>query len=475
MTTTSTPVPTETPASLIWYTDRSRYNVGTRRCPRSRYLGYHAGPTGYGLTACQTALPLATGLGVHHGAEAFAAILRDHDRLPDLTETRQIVADTVTEYILRVEKRGYLGILGGPTTEETITEQSCLIGGLLWVVRLNFLPWLHQNYQVVSVEKERLHFLSCECGAPPLDAAEHMRRGCTGQALMLRNDLLARRRNASSLAYFEFKTTGWESDAWVEQWETDPQLAAGTVDVEALHGAEVTETYIVALSKGRRAKDRNETDGRKRQQSPLCYGYCRPANPPLAPDDWLPAYEWINANGETKRASRAHRRRGIWELEKSDWPTYNAYRTANPDMTPVEFWVRQLPASILDRICFTLGPMNRQDAQLGMLLRGIAGEETRWQHALWRLYDLQQDGYAWSSPVFQALLDELIPCSWNCRPFGKDHQCEFVPICHHHIGWDDPIGSGHYQPRLPHHEPELHQAVARGLLTADAAEAAEEE
>ena len=156
------------------------------------------------------------------------------------------------------------------------------------------------------------------------------------QALMLRTDLLGERRGGGgSLAYFECKTTGWESDAWAEQWETDAQLALGTVDARELWGAEVTEIYIVGLNKGR-----------------------------LQHDDWLPAYEWVTNDGETKRASRAHRRRGVWQLEDSDWPTWLAYRGQDPELTPGEFWTRMLPESLRDKICFILGPMNRQDQQL---------------------------------------------------------------------------------------------------------------
>jgi hypothetical protein len=50
-----------------------------------------------------------------------------------------------------------------------------------------------------------------------------------------------------------------------------------------------------------------------------------------------------------------------------------------------------------------------------------------------------------------------------------------VPICHRHVGWEDPLGSGQYQPRLPHHSPELAQAVERGLIPEDAAAHDEEE
>jgi len=469
--TTPTATPTDPPLT-IWLTDRTRYKLGTARCPRARYLGFHAGPTGYGFTARRESLPLATGISAHHGLEGFARHMATHDQLPNLHETRAIITEVCDEYIARVDARGFRGILSSAQTTETIVEQATLISGLLWALRLKFLPWLHETYKVVVVESERLHFLECACGAPRLDPSEHVRRGCAGKALMLRTDLLAQRRTGNSLAYFECKTTGWESDAWAEQWETDPQLALGTLDADALWQREVTELYIIGLSKGTRKRDKYDPDERKKQMSALCYGYLRPGNPPMAPDDWLPAYEWVNAEGETKHASRAHKRTGVWQLAESDWPTWRAYQAQDPAMGAAEFWVRNLPTSVLDKVCFLLGPMNRQDHQLGATLRGMGAEETRWQEILWRLYELQQD-HPWASEVFQSELDRLVPCSWACRPFGKEHQCEFVGICHRHQGWEDPIANG-YQPRLPHHVPELQQAVARGLLTAEAADPDEE-
>jgi hypothetical protein len=469
----------------LWLTDRSRYKLGTGRCARARYLGYHAGPTGYGITTRSESLPLATGLSAHAGLEQYMTILKAHDRLPALDETRAIIAGVRRAYEARVEARGFRSgdILSSETTAEIILEQSALISGLLWALRLKFLPWFHQAYRVVVCETERLHFLTCTCGAHPLQPADHVARGCQGQTLMIRTDLLAQRRGAQTLAYIEAKTTGWESDAWAEQWETDPQLGMGTLDVAETYGAEVTELYVLGLGKGSRRRDKydsaaGEAPGRKKQMSALCYGYCRPSNPPLAPDDWLPAYEWISEAGEVKRASRAHKRRGVWELPESDWPTWRAYAAQDPAMTPEEFWVRMLPPSVLEKVCFLIGPLNRQDHQLQSLRTSLIGEEQRWQEILWTLYEAQAGvtaEVAWVDPKFQMLLDRLVPCSWQCRPFGKEHQCEFVPICHRHEGWQDPIASGRYQPRLPHHEPELQQAIARGLLPADAAERDEDE
>lgn len=454
----------------FWFNDRSRYKLGTARCARARLLGYHWGPTGYGITNRSDSLPLATGIYVHEGIAAFGGILKQFDRLPTLEETRGIIAEVRAAYVARVEARGFLGILSSEHTAETITEQSALISGLLWALRLKFLPWLWQAYRVLSVEQERLHFLSCTCGAGPLDAAQHIARGCQGKVLMLRNDILAQRRGATTLAYFEAKTTGWESDAWADQWESDPQLGLGTLDVQQTFGAEVSELYILGLQKGVRRREKDDPQGRRKQQSSLCYGYLRPGNPPLVGDDWLPAYEWIDENGELKRKSRAHVRTGIWEIANGDYSAWTAYHQQDPTLTPEEFWVRMLPASVLDKVCFLLGPMNRQDHQIASVRTSMIGEEDRWQVMLWQLYEAQQQ-HPWASPEYQTLLDRVNPQSWQCRPFGRDHQCEFYGICHKEEGWQDPIGSGRYQPRRPHHQAELDQAVARGLLPEEAADA----
>jgi hypothetical protein len=143
-------------------------------------------------------------------------------------------------------------------------------------------------------------------------------------------------------------------------------------------------------------------------------------------------------------------------------------------MVPEEFWARQLPTSVLDKVVFVLGPLNRQDAQLLSLRRSFDAEEERWQETLWKLYEVQQQpGHTWETDAFQQALDRLVPRSWNCRPYGREHQCEFVPLCFRHAGWQSPA-SINFIPRRPHHLPETEQAVARGLLIEEAEEIEEE-
>jgi hypothetical protein len=190
----------------------------------------------------------------------------------------------------------------------------------------------------------------------------------------------------------------------------------------------------------------------------------------MVADDWLPGYEWIDeATGDVKRASRAHKRTGIWNLDGSDYTPWVAYHGQDPQLSPAEFWVRMLPASVVEKVVFVLGPMNRQDHQIASVRASMIGEEERWQANLWTLYEAQQK-HSWASPEFQAILDNLIPQSWNCRPFGRDSQCEMYGICHKEQGWDDPLGSALYVPRRPHHATELGQAIARNLLPPDAEE-----
>jgi hypothetical protein len=47
-------------------------------------------------------------------------------------------------------------------------------------------------------------------------------------------------------------------------------------------------------------------------------------------------------------------------------------------------------------------------------------------------------------------------------------------LCFREAGWEDPIATGKFQPRLPHHAPETAQAIARGLLPDNAEELEDE-
>ena len=51
----------------LWFTSGTPHRLGQRSCAYERWLGYHAGRHGTGFRRRATAVPLATGSGVHVG------------------------------------------------------------------------------------------------------------------------------------------------------------------------------------------------------------------------------------------------------------------------------------------------------------------------------------------------------------------------------------------------------------------------
>lgn len=467
------------PASplLFWLTDRSHYEMGVGKCARERLLSKHAGPTGYGFVAKAESLPLATGTYLHQAAAHLFTHLYQTQSLPTTQVIREALSHATGEYEKVIAERGFRGLLASESSEEVIREQCALLTGMVWALALKFLPWFHQNYEVVEVEQENLVILECACGLSLTDDASlHVERGCDGIALQRRRDLVGKSRTTGKLAYFELKTTGLEVNRFMEEWEIKPQLSLGTLRAEEQWGAPISELYVIGLYKGYRGKVRDEQDKviGVRQESPFCYGYKRPGNPPLATDDWKASYRYTDESGKRKQVTKDYQKTGSWLLSESDWPIWVTNFQNDPQITPAECWVRTLPDQVLESQLYLLGPFNPQPIQTQMLVTSIVGEERRWQERLWDLFTLQQQ-HGWSSPEVQAYLDRHIPCSWNCRPYGANHQCVYLPICLKGEGWEDPLGTGRFVPRRPHHQPELDQAVARGLLPTEGQTVEEQE
>lgn len=467
--------------STFWLTDRTHYEMGAGRCARERYLAKHFGSAGYGIVRKGESVPLITGTYVHEIAEALFNHLLTTDTLPPRMVVRAAIAKAQASYLKKIEARGFAGILRTESSDLIVREQQTLIAGLAWVLDRYVLPWWHQLYKTLRVETEGLYILECSCGLGTgvLSAVEHQAKGCTGIALQIRQDVIGERREDQRLAYAELKTTGRDGQTFAEQWEGKPQLGLGGLNMPEIFGRPLSECYVIGLNKGYRKRIKDETGKTtgRRQESPLCYGYRAPGNPPVSTDEWKPAYEWVDAAGKTRRVTREYQKAGLWELATTDWPDALRGFAANPGLQPEELWVELLPEDVLRKQVFLIGPMPYPEQQTRILCRQLVGEEHHWQEIAWKLYEeaLTLEGGFWATENFQALLDELVPASWDCNRFGESYRCQFWMICHREPGWEDPLGSGKYIARRPHHSAELEQAVARGLLPEQADEAEEED
>lgn len=502
-------------SSTLWLLDRSRVVDGRGFCVRARFNNYHLGPTGYGITKKATKLPLMTGIAGHDGLAPILEWCRDHDEqirlglaqvgpdelmLPAPTAiVRAAVQQAQAKYRKAVEVRGFAYLSDDENVQEVTREQVYLIEGLIWAWCIEVLAEILRRGRVVEVEHDDTYVVGCTCGLGEGigTKADHEGRECQGIGLMCRPDFLLETRETKELEYHEFKTTGMDSITFRDKWEVMIQMFAATLDAERRHGKHVQSIYIHGLVKGKREGEYNpdtgKRDGLMRQSSVFCYGYKKPANPPMQQEEWAATFDYYDpVEGRNRRLGKAYRKAGVWELPDALIPA---------GMSKGEFWAKWIPSEARRKSLIVLGPYSRQTLMVDHFLEEVRGEEARWQEGLWELYDAGQQllhaavvegtiysdngGYSvadwwtvvWPNPRFQAQLDRLFPRSYECRRYGMRNRCQFETMCFYHEGWADPIGSGLYIERRPHHKDELEQAIARGLMLPEegAAEEVEQE
>ena len=62
----------------------------------------------------------------------------------------------------------------------------------------------------------------------------------------------------------------------------------------------------------------------------------------------------------------------------------------------------------------------------------------------------------------RAALNREAPQSWECRKYRS--LCQFASICREEGDWGDPLRGGEFELRRPHHQQELDEMTARGIV-----------
>lgn len=410
-------------------TDRSRYERGTKGCQRARYWGYEYAGTGIRLRA--ESLPLATGIHVHDAVEQLLRVVKAEGQIPDRLFVRDVVKAVTDLYRAECSKRGFQEEDTSEATEYVIQEQSCLIEGLLWAFYRSLLPWLWSEFELVAIEEEIEFPIGCTCGLGDGVGSfeDHGGRGCQGVGLMLRPDLVLRRRSDGQLGIADLKTSAYSGDVREEDFVV--QLACGAAGAQKEHGEEVTFHYLLGAYKGKREADKGEKV--KRQRSPLCYLYYRPADPPFNEPTYRAGYT----------RERGFGRVPVWECFSPE---------ERGEGSAVEHWVMDMMSAEEAGACVGIsGPHQRQTHLEKDILTEILTEEL----------DVRQRVLA--VECGELSLSEAFRRSWDCFEYGKP--CEFLPICKKQAGWEAPEKSGRYERREPHHLAEELLFEARGKET----------
>lgn len=465
------------PVPALWLTSRSAFERGTQHCAFNRFLEYHAGPYGHGFQSRALSVPLATGSYLHEPLTAvLAEAMRLNNQMPSDEFCRGAIRDAVDRYYRIIDQRGLFQLpdeAAKIAVEETAVEQATLIEGLFWAWMVYRLPVILAEETIVMVEQEEVYVIGCTCGVGDglAEWTDHRAKDCAGVGLQTRADFVTRVHLTGNYRQREFKTAATGRKNWQEMFEHKVQLISSIVGAERKLDAEVTDVVIEGLIKAKRDREKDETgmyNGPKRQQSFLCYAYYKPANPPLSPDvDWQAKFRYVDGGGKNRTLQgKGYTKVPLWPQPADLDADGNDLRFPGKpiEMTSIEYWVKILPPECFEPVVRTVGPIPKQRAMVDAALRSYVAEETLWQDRLWRVYEwaTANPDYGWETPEFQAMLETIIPRSWDCHPFA-DHPCGFIPICHKHEGWQDPVGSGRFVYRAPHHVPEAQQMRERGL------------
>jgi PD-(D/E)XK nuclease superfamily len=443
---------------LLWYTDRTRSEVGQRHCKMARFLGYHAGAHATGWRRISQSIPLSTGSGVHAGLQLIGEWLQENQRAhngrPPGIVPDDVIAWAASEaaagYEQKARSRGFVGIdqqEESAALNDLIAEQRTLIEAQVHLAGLVYLPAVLARYRILGVEVEETLVLACTCGLgiAIVDWRVHQARGCQGIVQQGRADWLLEgwtSENQGQIAYAEFKTKAVANVPWEKAWEHSGQLLVNMEAASRRLGAPVAEAYIVVLFKGYRGRDRNDPpEEPKYQHSPLCYAYYDAGSPGVRPAAWASQYRWTDEYGKGHTLPRTYLKVGIWEEQ---YPM----RTIRSEASRVETWVRSgiLPEQY-PSLLKVLGPFPRPLARVADALAAIEAEESDWRDLV---ATLRENGMLGPSGA-----EELVSRSFSCVHFGGD-PCDFYPICiEKRSGWEQPETMGIYEKRRPHHTTEL--------------------
>lgn len=451
----------------IWYTSGTPLKLGQSECKFERWLGYHAGKHGTGYRRKATAIPLATGAGVHDGIGLIGQWVLDRQRARPLERLidvpREVTAWAATEaantYERTARTRGLeltkTDLDAASAIEQLIMEQRTLIEAQVWMYALARLPVLLSTARIIDVEAEEGPVIVCTCGLGDWVGqwTDHAARGCTGICPQGRADVILEAYEGSTLIYEEVKTKATPNYGWEMQWEHSGQLWLNMHAAGLRLGKSIDQAFVPVLLKGKRDRvDRSDVRAPKIQQSPLCWPWFSGSSV-LARAEWASRYKWFDDWGKGHTLGHSFKRVALWDEANPLIGVGPNGVAAHVDASRVERWVTGwIAPGQYAELLKVLGPFPKPPALMEAAEKALIAEENWWRSTVARLratgvYQPSDQGIEEGHPIEAA---DLIPRSWSCVKFGGD-PCAFRKICHREEGWQDMESHPDFQWRAPHH------------------------
>lgn len=400
-------------------TDRSRI-IAYQQCPRSRWLGYHAGPEGKGLQRKSKSLPLQFGSAFHEGVGA-------------LLSGKGIEDAILTAFLFLTQALNGQTSFDGEDPPDAVysrEEQMALAEALLrgwWAFEgQSFL----EQFEVIEVEREGRAVLhegyirshAYNCGMNIGLKCDCLREPEGGLVLMFRPDALVRERASGDLYIVSWKTRAKHDKRSMEQDRHDMQSISEVWGIQQSmelenavageHGDHYWPTKIEGVLykyalKGSRKKD--DWDGLWKQGTHLIYGWKRVSGVLGEEDDWSWRYAWPKEDGVGEsRLGKGWKKVPIWR----EYP--GGVKAWIDDLANRRVFPRHLDA--LSEVFPQSMPVERRGEEVDSWRRQVIAQEERVQTALACVN------------ISKLPLDEHFPQhTHSCHQWSG---CQFIPICH---------------------------------------------
>ncbi len=408
--------------------DRSRL-AAYQSCPRKRYWEYEH--LGTGISPKAHSVPLLTGIALHEVMAKVASGFGVEDAL----------AEALAAHGEAIAERG-LDIDGNADVIMVVTEQRAIIEGLAraWVRARK--PLFDAEYEVVllpDVEPQ---------GGPPNQQGPYIEREdiatlAPGVELMVRADLVVRRRLDGALGIIDFKSFGYVPSDWEAVWDHSTPRLSQVLGVEARMGEKVEFVCVEGMYKGYKISKGKE---KGLLQSPLICGYM---------NDDKDKFEWDSelASGCANCGHRAHKGKGCTEqfCQCRNHSYWNKFRVWN-EMGVAEWVEKCLPEAACAAQFVTTTPLVRDQGRLDSWVRQAVSIET----GVARDRDTVNQ-FKFGSGEWVAALDQCFPQHFgHCHAFNGS-PCPFVKVCFESMPDQEPLETGSYVARRPHHSTEVEE------------------
>jgi hypothetical protein len=398
-------------SKIIYITDRSRI-VTREECPRKRYLNYDFDVDGksLGIQRRAASLPLLNGTAIHEG----------HARVLGGERLEEVVERVQEDYRKEVAARG---VYGEVDLESLMREQLALLEGMLRAFTLIWMPRILDEYEViVSIEE-------------PWDWTI-----VPGLVEKMRLDTVLRRKHDHHLVTLDYKSMSYISDTFARKMERSRQTYLYTEAASERYGEPVEIAYL-GMAKGAWRKDTAKASpffGQKIQASPYLYAYALKG--------------------------------GIEDIYQTEYTNKKGFRKVRTyDEMPMKEWIDRMWHSDERKVLneqFTYVPAQSPTPRERRRVRElIAREELKFVEDINEYKQMKAEAEATGNEDLAVKAEEFLEFvaaprrTEVCDKYGEQHVCPFVSICFNEGAIDTALEDGEFEPRIPHHSPELEVAA----------------